>query len=150
MKKVLAAVAGTALAAFAGNAWAVKPLPPVSVKCQTVSSQHHIFKADCAVSVADDAPVRDVRLSTMQDGGTFVASFKAPPRGVGKWEIVFEMREKKPCTVLFDAFMENGAVFRASAIYDPYGILAQKAKESVTGAVKEKKGGGKVKEYPSN
>lgn len=142
--------AAAVIFALAGSAHAVKPQPPVTVVCDTVEAKGATFQAACTITVSGSPPAY-VRLDVAQDKGTLITKSQAESaNGIGKWIIVFEAREQKPIPVLFDAHYPDGTSIRAVGIYDPYGVLAKRKTEIPAGVVKDKKDGGKVKEYPSN
>lgn len=140
-----------AILALAVPAYAVKPLPPVTAVCNTVDQKGFVYTAECRVEVHGEHIPASVNLSSMQDKGTLIAKYSAEvTNGIGKWTIVFEAHEKKPLPVYFDARYPDGTTIRVSAIYDPYGVLTKPKPDAAIGVVKGNKGGGGVKEYPSN
>ncbi|MBI5637454.1 MAG: hypothetical protein HZA03_05730 [Nitrospinae bacterium] len=142
--------AAAVIIALAGSAHAVKPQPPVTVVCDTVEAKGAAFQAACTIAVSGPPPV-SVRLAAAQDKGTLITSSQAESAsGIGKWVIVFEAHGQKPIPVLFDAHYPDGTSIRVVGTYDPYGVTAKQKALVPAGVVKDKKGGGKVKEYPSN
>lgn len=139
-----------AILSLAAPVHAVKPQPPVTVVCDTVGAKGDTFHAACTVAVSGPPPV-SVRLAAAQDKGTLITSSQAESaNGIGKWTIVFEAHGQKPIPVLFDAHYPDGTSIRVVGTYDPYGVTANQKALIPAGVVKDKKGGGKVKEYPSN
>ncbi len=149
-RSVSAGLLALALAfAFVPAAYAVKPKPPVTVKCITTGNQAFIYEADCTVAANGPQLPVYVRLSTMQDNSTKIAKYEQKAsNGIGVWHFVIEARDQKPYSILFDAYYPDGTLVRAVAVYDPYKVL--KKPNLPAGVVKQKKEGGAVKEYPSN
>lgn len=140
-----------AILAAAVPAYAVKPQPPITAVCNTVDQKGFVYTAECRVEAHGDHIPAGVNLSSVQDKGTLIAKYSAEvTNGIGKWTIVFEAHEKKPLPIYFDAHYPDGTTIRATAIYDPYGVLTKPKSDAPAGVVKGKKDGGGVKEYPSN
>ncbi len=140
-----------AILALAVPAFAVKPQPPVAAVCATVDQKGFVYTAECRVETHGDHIPAHVRVSATQEQGTLIVKSQAQSaNGIGKWTIVFEAHEQKPIPVYFDANYPDGTTTHVTAIYDPHGVLTKPKTGVPTGVVKENKGGGKVKEYPSN
>ncbi len=140
-----------AILALMAPAYAVKPQAPVTVVCSTVDQKGFVYTAECHVEAHGDHFPADVRISSLQDKGTLIVKYNSEnTSGLGKWIIVFEVHEQKPLPVLFDVHYPDGTMIRATAIYDPLGMLTKPKTGAPAGVIKGKKGGGGVKEYPSN
>ncbi len=151
VKNRLLSLSAAAIIMFAAPAHAVKPQPPVTVVCSTVSNKDFVYTAECLVESHGDRIPAHVSLTSMQDKGTLIAKYNtAATNGLGKWTIVFEAHEQKPLPVYFDVHYPDGTVIRATGIYDPYGVLAKPKSIAPSGVVNKKNGVGGVKEYPSN
>jgi len=107
----------------AGTASAVKPAPPLSAECSTVSSSGMAFNFRCVISdVAGEAP-ETVALLPVSDKSVTVRDVRPPKgAGVGEWLLTAEFAEKKSVVILFEAKYKGGFKVRIGAGYDPFNL----------------------------
>ncbi len=112
--------------ACAETASAVKPAPPLSAECSTVSSSGMAFNISCVIrDVAGAAPER-VALLPVSDKSVTVRDVRPPiGGGIGKWLLTAEFAEKKSVVILFEAEYKGGFKVRIGAGYDPFNLWSK-------------------------
>ena len=137
------------LVACAGTASAVKPSPPLSAECSTVSSSGMAFNVRCVVrDVAGMAPEK-VALLPVSDKAVSVRDVLPPAgTGLGEWFLTAEFAEKKSVVIPFEAEYQGGLKVRVGAGYDPFNLWPG-AMPAPKGRLVREKDGSAVHEYMS-
>lgn len=135
--------------ACAGTASAVKPAPPLSAECSTVSSSGRTFNFRCVIRDVAGAAPEKVALLPVSDKSVTVLDVRPPKRGgVGEWLLTAEFAEKKSVVIPFEAEYKGGLKVRLGAGYDPFNLWS-KIMPAPKGRVVVGKEGSTTHEYMS-
>ena len=128
---------------------AVKPTPPFSAECGTVSSSGMVYKARCVVrGVAGTLPA-SVTYVPVDEKVAKVSDIQPPSgTGMGEWFLTVEFLEQKPLYIPFQASFDGGTALRIGANYDPFGKTSA-PKTAPMGAMIKKEDGTRIREYMS-
>ncbi len=112
--------------ACAGTASAVKPAPPLSAECSTVSSSGMAFNLRCVIRDVAGAAPEKVALLPVSDKSVTVRDVRPPTGGgIGEWLLTAEFAEKKSVVIPFEAEYKGGLKVRIGAGYDPFNLWSK-------------------------
>ncbi|MBI3581474.1 MAG: hypothetical protein HY098_05275 [Nitrospinae bacterium] len=114
--------------AGAGTASAVKPAPPISAECSTVSSSGMTFNVRCVIRDVAGTPPEKLAVLPVSDKSVTVLDVRPPEGGgIGEWFLTAEFAEKKSVVIPFEAEYKGGIKVRLGAGYDPFNLLSKMA-----------------------
>lgn len=134
---------------FVGSASAVKPAPPITVDCSTVSSSDKIFKVSCMIKDTAGSPPESVVAVGSADKSVSFTNIRAPHGvGLGEWLFTVEFSNEKTVVIPFEAKYAGGTTVRVGAVYDPF-KLSPKDVQPPAGKIVKHKNGSVLHEYMS-
>jgi hypothetical protein len=137
------------LLAHAGTASAVKPTPPLSAECSTLSSTGMVFNVRCVFTDVAGTPPDSIAPAPVADRSVSVYNVVAPKgAGLGEWSMTVQFSSKKSVALPFDAKYSGGFTMHLAVGYDPFN-LSPKAAPVPKGALVKGRDGNNIHEFMS-